>query len=87
MLFRSYKKGGIFDSPSVIGVGEAGSEAVVPLDKFWEKLDKIAEDSGGDQITINVYATPGMNEAELARKIEQRLVAMQKQRALANGII
>lgn len=26
-----YKKGGVFDSPSVIGVGEAGREAVVPL--------------------------------------------------------
>lgn len=26
-----YKTGGIFDSPSVIGVGEAGREAVVPL--------------------------------------------------------
>ena len=29
-----YKTGGIFNSPSVIGVGEAGSEAVVPLDKL-----------------------------------------------------
>ena len=26
-----YKKGGIFDSPSIIGVGEAGREAVLPL--------------------------------------------------------
>jgi hypothetical protein len=29
-----YKTGGIFDSPSVIGVGEAGTEAVVPIDKL-----------------------------------------------------
>ena len=36
-----YKKGGIFDSPSLIGVGEAGSEAVVPLDKFWGSLDSV----------------------------------------------
>ena len=34
-----YAKGGIFDSPSVIGVGEAGKEAVVPLDKFWQTLE------------------------------------------------
>ena len=33
-----YKTGGIFDSASVIGVGEAGPEAVVPLDKFWEEI-------------------------------------------------
>lgn len=34
-----YKTGGIFDEPSIIGVGEAGTEAVVPLDKLWSKLD------------------------------------------------
>lgn len=34
-----YAKGGIFDNPSIIGVGEAGSEAVVPLEKLWSKLD------------------------------------------------
>lgn len=36
-----YKTGGIFDGPQVIGVGESGPEAVVPLDKFWDKLDKM----------------------------------------------
>ena len=35
-----YKTGGIFDNPSVIGVGEAGSEAVVPLSKLWEQMDR-----------------------------------------------
>ena len=35
-----YKTGGIFDSPSLIGVGEAGSEAVVPLNKLWEQMDR-----------------------------------------------
>lgn len=33
-----YAKGGIFDNPSLIGVGEAGPEAVVPLDRFWEEI-------------------------------------------------
>ena len=33
-----YAKGGIFDQASLIGVGEAGPEAVVPLDKFWEEI-------------------------------------------------
>lgn len=82
-----YKTGGIFDSPSVIGVGEAGPEAVVPLDKFWDKLDNIAEASSGEQITINVYASDGMNVNELAMKVEQRLVQLQKQRAKAYGTI
>lgn len=76
-----YKKGGIFDSPSLIGVGEAGAEAVVPLDKFWDKLDNMATDN----VTINVYPSAGMNETELARKVEQALVRAQKQRQKAYG--
>lgn len=36
-----YKTGGIFDDPSVIGVGEAGSEAVVPLAQLWNRLDAL----------------------------------------------
>ena len=71
----------------MIGVGEAGPEAVVPLDKFWDKLDNIAEASSGEQITINVYASDGMNVNELALKVEQRLVQLQKQRAKAYGTI
>jgi len=76
-----YKNGGIFNSPSLIGVGEAGSEAVVPLDKFWDKLD--AMQMGGP--TINVYASPGMDVNQLALKVEQRLVQLQKQRSKAYG--
>ena len=44
-----YKKGGVFSAPSVIGVGEAGPEAVVPLDKFWKRL----ESSGSTVINFN----------------------------------
>ena len=80
-----YKTGGIFDSPTIAGIGEAGPEAVVPLDTLWNKLDNIAEASGGDIITINVYASPGMDVKALASAIEQRLVAQQKQRRAAWG--
>lgn len=34
-----YKQGGLFNSPSLIGVGEAGPEAVVPLDRFWDAIE------------------------------------------------
>ena len=78
-----YKTGGIFNSPSLIGVGEAGAEAVVPLDQFWDKLDNMQT----GEITINVYPSAGMNETELARKVEQALTRVQKQRNLANGTI
>lgn len=82
-----YKTGGIFDSPTIAGIGEAGPEAVVPLDTLWKKLDNIAEASAGDAITINVYPSAGMNETELARKVEQALARIQKQRNMAYGNI
>lgn len=73
-----YKTGGIFDSPSVIGVGEAGPEAVVPLDKFWEKLDNM-----GGGIVINVYGSDGMSVKQLADEVQRRLIEEQKRRRLA----
>lgn len=79
-----YAKGGIFDNPTLIGIGEAGPEAVVPLTKLWDKLDKMAENTGGP--VINVYATPGMDMNQLAEKIEQILVRQERQRRMAYGI-
>ncbi len=77
-----YAKGGIFDNPSIIGIGEAGSEAVVPLDKFWSKIDRIADaaSGGGDNIQINVYASEGMSVTQLAAEVEKRLIAAEKRR-------
>ena len=52
-----YKTGGVFDAPSVIGVGEAGPEAVVPLDKLWAKLDELAQRiiESNDQRAAELY--------------------------------
>ena len=33
-------KGGIVDGATLIGAGEAGKEAIVPLDPFWKRLDE-----------------------------------------------
>ena len=38
-----YKKGGIFNSPSVIGVGEAGPEAVIPIEKLQGMMNSMAD--------------------------------------------
>lgn len=66
-----YKTGGIFDGPSVIGVGEAGPEAVVPLDKFWDKLDKAG---GGTTINFNGnYSFMSRNEIDYFMKQAERL--------------
>lgn len=81
-----YKQGGIFDSPTVLaGIGEAGPEAVVPLDKFWEKMDAIAAGTGGP--TINIYQQPGQSPRELALEVERVLANMQRQKDMAYGRI
>lgn len=67
-----YKKGGIFNSPSVIGVGEAGPEAVLPIEKLSGMLSVMADSivnglstsmalqGAGDvgTITIPIYLYP-----------------------------
>ena len=71
-----YKTGGIFTSPSVIGVGEAGTEAVIPIDKLKEMFQP-----GG--ITININAPSGMDVNALAAEVERRLITAQKRRTNA----
>ena len=76
-----YKTGGIFNSPTIAGIGEAGPEAVVPLDKLWTKLDAIANASGGGPtIIINGY---DKDKRELAEEIKRILIRETNQRRLA----
>ncbi len=42
-----YASGGIFNRPSVIGVGEAGTEAVLPIDRLDELMARAIEKVGG----------------------------------------
>ena len=59
-----FAKGGIFDAPTVIGVGEARPEAVVPLDTMWRQMSKEFDEhsQGGN----NFYFT--INESENAER-------------------
>lgn len=75
-----YKNGGIFDAPSVIGVGEAGSEAVVPLDKFWDKLDKM--NAGETVINININGS-NRDPREIAEEVRKVLIKEVNGRRLA----
>ena len=74
-----YKTGGIFDSPSVIGVGEAGAEAVVPLDKFWKKLDAM---QGGQNIAININGA-NADPKEIAEEVKRSLIRETNRQRLA----
>ena len=77
-------QGGIVNGATLIGAGEAGAEAIVPLDSFWKKMDKIADSMRTpEDITINVYATPSMDVNELASAVERRLTNQINRRRLA----
>ena len=74
-----YAKGGIFNSPSLIGVGEAGAEAVVPLDKFWDKLDHL---HGETNVVININGA-NKDPREIAEEVKRALIRETNQRRLA----
>lgn len=88
-----YAKGGVFNGPSVIGVGEDGPEGVVPFDKrgaaplaegIAEQLEKLGGGNGGDtHVTINVYATV-REEADI-RKLSREIAKEIKRTELRQG--
>ena len=69
-----YKTGGVFDAPSVIGVGEAGPEAVLPLETLWKKLDEIADRiiQSGDRHAAEMYRSLIAALAEVSFVISDR---------------
>ena len=75
-----YAQGGIFDGAQIIGVGEKGPEAVVPLDKFWKKLDNMQ--SGETNITININGS-NKDPREIAEEVKRVLIRETNQRRLA----
>ena len=62
-----YKEGGIFNSPSVIGVGEAGTEVVLPLDKLSGILKSVGVGKGSIVVNAPVQVVKELNDAELNR--------------------
>ncbi len=73
-----YKVGGIFNSPSIIGVGEAGSEVVLPLDAFYSYMDRavnkiIAASSGSENAAVIYEAVKaGMQDADIGISLNGR---------------
>jgi len=75
-----YKKGGIFSQPTIIGVGEAGPEAVVPLNRASSFLDydelarAISENIKPNlSLQTNIYSPVELSPAQIKRKQEQLL--------------
>lgn len=66
-----YAKGGIMQSPTIFGLagGEAGQEAIVPLDPFWKKL----EEAGGNTFNITMNVDGAERPEEWAKRFSHSL--------------
>lgn len=79
-----YDKGGIFERPTVIGVGEKRPEFVGALDDL-RKI--VREETGGINPVFNIYQQPGQSSRALAEEIEQKLAELLRTREAAHGVI
>jgi TP901 family phage tail tape measure protein len=87
-----YAKGGVFNGPSVIGVGEAGPEGVVPFNErgarpLAEGIAKLLDGKGGaahgdTNVTINLHATV-REEADIEKISRQIAKEIKRQECFA----
>lgn len=75
-------EGGVLRHAQAVIAGEAGPEAIIPLDKLFRQMDKMAATINGGTV-INVYGAAGQSVNELAAEIERRLIESQKRRSAA----
>ena len=78
-------KGGVLNGAQTVIAGEAGPEAIIPLDRLFGQMDKmaaqIAATAGGP--VINVYGAAGQSVHDLAREVARVLIADEKRRTQA----
>lgn len=94
-----YATGGIFTGASVIGVGEAGDEAVVPLSNkgkmkpfaqavasmMPDNVGSSSVDAGGD-LNIKIQSLVVREEADI-QKIAQELFKLQERNRRRRGVV
>lgn len=69
-----YAKGFIVDNPTLIGAGEAGPEALLPLNPFWDKMDAFANNlQGGNTFNITLNANGGEDPEQYAQRFAREL--------------
>lgn len=73
-----YAKGGIVDGATLIGVGEKGAEAIVPLDPLWNRLDQMQMGQ-----TYNINMTVEAHDLEDLMTMEQFIDMLQRAKQFA----
>ena len=89
--WASHAAGGIFDRPTILGsgntiheFGEAGAEAIVPLDPFWKKMDEMIDATKGtaNGIVININGA-NKDPREIAEEVKRVLIQETNRRRMA----
>lgn len=75
-----YAKGGIVDDATLIGAGEAGSEAIVPLDPFWKKLENM---NAGKNETYNITVNVDAQDLDGVMSVKDFVTMLQRAKAIA----
>lgn len=78
-------KGGVLNGAQTVIAGEAGPEAIIPLDRLFAQMDKMAQTIAGtgEGITVNVYGAEGQSVRALAQEVQRVLIEAEKRRRLA----
>ena len=82
-LPRLAKGGVLYGARPVIAGDVRGGEAIIPLEKLFKQMDRMAETINGGNTVINVYPSSSMDINALAREIERRIIAAQNARRVA----
>ena len=78
-------EGGVLRGAQTVIAGEAGPEAIIPLDRLFDEMHKMTEKMSGGTgggVVVNVYGG-NADAATIAAEVERRLIAAQKRRRLA----
>ena len=69
---RAARMGALFDSPQIIGVGDAAEpEMLIGEETLYESIKRAVLDAGGGRLnqTLNITAPQGLDAAETARLV------------------
>lgn len=82
-----HAKGGLFNGPSIIGVGEAGKEAVIPLSgsNMRPFAQTIAKEMGGTKTSQPQQPQPVINIYEAQRTTDKEILAAWRRAAFLYG--
>lgn len=82
-------KGGVLNGAQTVIAGEAGPEAIIPLDKLFAQMDKMADrmaegnTSAVGPVNIYINAADGKSAREIANEVKRIMIAEAKGRRLA----